>query len=136
MFSLKGPPLGKEIHTGDFKYRDTISESVNRQQDNRPEAGIAKRGAALGFFSLFHERCKNYVYYKVRSLRFLYFLYINFLHMEGELRIFDHGKKIVQPIDVGLEMESEMHFPIKTVLLACKYLVGLDVQFLPAGPAL
>ena len=45
----------------------------------------------LGFFSFFHERCKNYVYYKVRALISLYFLDINFLHQDGELRILDLG---------------------------------------------
>ena len=48
-------------------------------------------GNQLGFFSFFHERCKNYVYYKVRALISLYFLDINFLHQDGELRILDLG---------------------------------------------
>ncbi len=55
-----------------------------------------------GFFPFFHEGGKNHIHHKVGSFIFLYFLYINFLHLDCELRTFYLGKKIVQAVSICL----------------------------------
>ena len=52
------------------------------------------------------------------------------------MRALDPGKKIVQTVDVGHKIESEMDFLIEAIFFTGKHLVGLDVQLLPIGAAL